>query len=113
MEKALEDLKFKDQVEDTLYDDDVKAVREEFSKTLEDLQLKTAVASRLPIKLPPQICVAKLNNAELLNLKKSIADKKSIFLPYREALEFKDQVEGKLAQTKKQLRLGILTTPSN
>ena len=52
MEKALEDLEFKDQVEDTLCDDDVKAVREASSKALEDLQLKTPVASRLPIKLP-------------------------------------------------------------
>ena len=38
----------------------------------------------------------KLNKSELLNLKKSIVDKKSILLPHREALEFKDQVEGTL-----------------
>ena len=82
---VLEDLEFKDQVEDTLCDDDVKAVHEASSK---DLQLQTPVASRLPIKLPPHNwflkCVAKLNKAELLNLKKSIAVKKPILLPYRD-----------------------------
>ena len=85
---VLEDLEFKDQVEDTLCDDDVKSVHEAFSKALEDLQLQTPVTSRRPIKLPPHSwflkCVAKLNKAELLNLKKSIAVKKLILLPYRD-----------------------------